>query len=102
MEAIAELNAIGASAFTGLPTRPVRALPIGENIPIRSVKRVTTRFGQRLLVTCPEFVVFLPERYAGISEATEAACNAGGLALVYLGEINGNNQLRFSPYKATS
>lgn len=102
MEALAELNALGASAFTGLPTRAVRTLPIGEAVPIRGVKRVTTRFGQRLLVTCQDYVVFLPERYTTISEQTETACNGGGLALLYLGEINGTSQLRFSSSTVTS
>lgn len=99
MEALAELNTLAAS--TDLPTRPLRELPIGQAIAIAGVKRVTTRFGKRLLVTCPDYVVFLPDRYASVSDSTVAACNAGGFSLVYLGELNGSSQVRFTSSSAT-
>lgn len=100
MEALAELNALAAS--TDLPTLPLRELPIGQAVAIVEVKRVTTRFGKRLLVKFSDYIVFLPDQYAAASDSTVAACNAGGFSLVYMGEVNGASQVRFISSPATS
>lgn len=89
-----ELNTIGSSA--GLPTRPLRDLPLGHDFLITAAKKVNTRYGKRLLVTCTDFVVFLPEAYSTVSDSTIVECNNGIIKLAYIGEINGASRIRFS------
>lgn len=55
----------------GKPMRGVGSLPIGQPLPICSMKRVPTKYGVRLLVELQDFSVFLPERYANIFSDSE-------------------------------
>ena len=95
MEALNEINTLGHTI--GLETKRLRDLPIDQAFTIIEFKRISTRFGDRVLCICDEFKVFLPARFARLSDASLADLNSQELYLKYLGMQHSTYVVQFLP-----
>jgi len=45
------------------PIKSIKSLPFNKPTPIENAEVKKTRFGDKVMITCKAFVVFLPERF---------------------------------------
>ena len=95
MEALNEINVIGQTI--GLETKRLKELPIDQGFNITELRRISTRYGERILCVCDEFKVVLPERFTRLSDATLAELNAQSLCLKYMGLQHSTYVVQFIP-----
>lgn len=94
MDALTELNTVGLAP--GLPTRRIQDLPLGHQFPIVALQRIDTRYGARILCTCPDFVVFLPAKFSALSDTCINAPLHRRISFMYEGKQNGASTIRFT------
>lgn len=98
MDALQQLNKLGAQA--GLETRRLKDLPVNQPFPVENLQRIETRFGSRIVCQCQEFLVFLPSRFASISDEALTALNSRSLVMKYLGMQNNACLINFEEEEA--
>jgi len=81
-------NELGA---VSLP--PIKS--VNTPIPIQNDEVKRTRFGDKIMLTCEEFVVFLPERFSTLQPKAFEHIATGGYKLVKLKSEGDNYTLNF-------
>jgi len=76
-------------------TKSVKALPFNTPIPIHNAEVKRTRFGDKIMLTSEEFVVFLPERFSTLQSKAVEHIATGGYKLVKLKSEGDNYTLNF-------
>jgi len=64
------------------PIKSVKALPFYTPIPIQNAEVKRARFGEKILLTCKDFVVFLPERFSSLPPKAVEHIASGGYKLI--------------------
>jgi len=77
-----QCNELGAVSL--LPIKSVKALSFNTPIPIQNAEVKRTRSGDKIMLTCEEFVVFLPERFSTLQPKAVEHIATGGYKLVKL------------------
>jgi len=86
-------NELGAVSLP--PIKSVKTLPFNTPIPIQNAEVKRTRFGDKIMLTCEEFVVFLPERFSTLQPKAVEHIATWGYKLVKLKSEGDNYTLNF-------
>lgn len=81
------INEIGHLA-SFKPSRSVNDLKINQPYIYRNVKKVATKFGDRIVCEFETFSVFLPERFAKLTQEQIATLNGGNVGIIFRGTKN--------------
>jgi len=88
-----QFNELGAVSLP--PIESVKALPFDTPIVIQNAEVKRTRFGDKIMLTFEDFVVFLPERFSTLTSKAVEHMATEGYKLVKLKSEGDNYILNF-------
>jgi len=76
------------------PIKSIKSLPFNKPIPIENAEVKRTRFGDKVMITCKDFVAFLPERFNSLSKTALEHVAQGDFKFVKLRSDGDNYTLK--------
>jgi len=86
-------NELGAVSLPSI--KNIKSLPFNKPIPIENVEVKRTRFGDKVMLTCEGFAVFLPDRFNSLSRTALEHVALGDFKFVKLRGDGDNFTLKF-------